>query len=419
MKILKMSPYSGKEKLSSSHLAADLSEAYNKAGFIRENFAPMPSRNVSKEDRKSYQKYSVSADGLVINHLFPMFKEGKNPVLRALRYILVNIIQYFKGSKVTDADMVYSASTPPTQGVLFSLVKKKLIKKKKKYVPFIYNLQDVFPDSLVNAGLTHKGSLLWKIGRKMENYTYKNADRIIVIGEDIKQNILEKGVPEDKITVIPNWINTDKVYPVSKDENVLFDRYSLDKDKFYICYSGNVGHSQNLKLLLDTAQSIAEELPQVCFVIVGEGAAKAETEKAIADRNIKNVIMLPFQSYSEISHVFSLGDADLIISKSGISENSVPSKTWGIMASGRPIIASFDKDSALCKLIDKLNCGVVADADSKEGLVSAIKFLMENEDKRKEMGEIALSYVKENLNKDLCTGKYVETINQVYEQFVK
>lgn len=114
--------------------------------------------------------------------------------------------------------------------------------KKIKHIPFVYNLQDIFPDSLVGTSLAQKGGLLWKIGRVIENFTYKHADKIIVISEDFKKNIMAKGVPEEKIVVVYNWVDQNAVVDVSKEENKLFDMYDLDRKKFYYEYSGTLDY---------------------------------------------------------------------------------------------------------------------------------------------------------------------------------
>ena len=412
MRILKLSGYFYPEQVSSTHLSKDLNEAYMKAGFDFVNYVPTPTRGISEEVRKEYKakKYEVRDNGHTIVHRFSMFREGKNPIQRALRYVLVNLIQYFKGSSAKNIDLILSGSTPPTQGLLCGLVKKRL------KVPFIYNLQDIFPDSLVNAKMTKKGSLIWKIGRKIEDFTYRSADKIIVISEDFKRNIMEKGVPEDKIVIVPNWVDTDQVYRIDRKDNVLFDRYNLDRDKYYICYSGNVGHSQNLELLLDAARVMQKELPDVCFVIIGEGAAKEDLAAKIAAEGISNVVLLPFQSYEDIAHVFSLGDADLVISKPGIGGSSVPSKTWSILAAERPILASFDDDSALAKLIQEQSCGIVANAGELDSLTGAVRRLYEDREYAVAMGKRGRAYVVENLGKEKCTGMYVDTIKSVVKR---
>ena len=413
MKILKLSSYYIPENISSSHLSRDLENAYLNEGFTIEIYCPTPTRGISDEVRKQYihKKYEELYDGKIIVHRFSMFREGKNPIVRALRYMLVNIKQYFLGCRAKDIDVILSGSTPPTQGVLCSLVKKRLSKKYKKNVPFIYNLQDIFPDSLITAKMTKRGSVIWKIGRKIEDYTYKNADKIIVISEDFKRNIMEKGVSEEKIVIIPNWVDADKVYPIDRKDNVLFSRYGLDPDKYYICYSGNIGHSQNMRMLLNTAKELKIELPDVRFVLIGEGAAKDEVAGIIKNEDIDNVIMLPFQPYEDIAHVFSLGDVGLIISKPGIGNSSVPSKTWSIMAAARPVICSFDDDSALSKLIREVGCGVTAQAEEgTEAFKKAIYELYNNREKNAAIGALGRKYLTEYLDKDKCVGMYVDTI---------
>ena len=414
MKILKLPAYHAPEQISSSHLSKDLEEAYVNAGIVTELYVPTPTRGISKEVRKEYKKkkYEEKYDGKIIVHRFSLFKEGRNPILRAVRYLLSNLIQYRKGVRAKGIDLILGSSTPPTQGMLCALVKKKLSKKYKKNVPFVYNLQDIFPDSLVNAKMTKKGSLIWKIGRKIENFTYRHADKIIVISEDFKRNIMEKGVPEEKIVIIPNWVNTENVYSVERKDNILFDRYGLSRDKFYICYSGNLGHSQNLRLLLDAAKSLKDELPDLHFVLIGEGAAKEELVNTIATEGIDNVTVLPFQPYEEISHVFSLGDVGLIISKPGIGESSVPSKTFSIMAAERPVLASFDQNSALCHLIEKVDCGICAEAGSLDAFTAAIHTLYTERESNATLGARGRAYLHEELDKDKCVGMYVEVLKE-------
>ena len=415
MRILRIPSYFYPEIMSSSHLERDRYEAFSREGFEVVVFVPTPTRGIDAKTRKNYKKvkYEELYNNSVKVHRFSMFREAKNSVLRAIRYLLVNLVQYRKSIKTAEINVIYGGSTPPTQGMLCAKIKKKLSKKYKKNVPFVYNLQDIFPDSLVNAKMTKKGSLIWKIGRKIENYTYSNADKIIVISEDFKRNIMEKGVPEEKIVVIPNWVNTDNVYSVPREENVLFERYGLDPSRYYICYSGNIGHSQNMRMLLDAAKQLASEIPELTFVLVGEGAARDEVKAAIDSEGITNVVMLPFQPYEEISHVFSLGDAGLIISKAGIGGSSVPSKTFSIMAAERPVLASFDDDSALSSLIRESGCGVTSQANDIEAFKSAVRQLYSDRGAACEMGKRGRAYLAENLNKDKCVGEYIKTIRSL------
>ncbi len=282
------------------------------------------------------------------------------------------------------------------------------IVKKIRKVAIVYSLQDIFPDSLVGTGLARKGGLLWKIGRMIENFTYRNADKIIVISEDFKRNIMAKGVPEEKIEVIYNWVDEEAVVDIPREENVLFDRYGLPKDKFYVTYNGNIGLTQNMDMLMDVAKEL-EEKDDIMFVLVGNGAYKEKLETVIKERGIKNVTMLPFQPYEEISHVFSLGDVSLVISKPGVGANSVPSKTWSIMSASRPVLANFDENE-LKDIITKHKCGIFTKAGDKEAFINAILHLYEHRDLCQELGRNGRKFIMENLTKEVGTRKYVDVI---------
>ena len=168
------------------------------------------------------------------------------------------------GSKHKDADCIFLVSTPPIQGLLGGLLMKRL------NIPFVYNLQDIFPDSLVGSGLSTKGSLLWKIGRIIENYTYNSADKIIVISEDFKRNIMSKGVAKEKIEVIYNWVDEKAIVPVAKEKNPLYDELDICKDKFNVVYAGNLGNAQNIDIIIDAAQKLLSN-QEIVFLIFGSG----------------------------------------------------------------------------------------------------------------------------------------------------
>ena len=414
MKILKLPSYFFPERISSSHLSEDTREAYLKAGFTIENYVPMPTRGVSREVWEKYKKisYEELEDGKVIVHRFPMFREGKNPVLRAIRYVLVNLIQYHKGIRTEDVDLVMAGSTPPTQGLLCGKVAAKLSKKQGKKVPFIYTLQDVFPDSLLSTGMVKKKGVIWKIGRKMEDKTYSYADKIIVISEDIKRNIMDKGVPEEKIEVIYNWIDTETVRPVAFCDNILAKELGITGDKFRVVYAGNLGMAQSVSTLIGAAERLQND--NVEFLIFGKGAEEEKLKKS-AER-LSNVRFFPLQPAERISEVYSLGDCCAVLCKAGIGGIGVPSKTWSIMACGRPLLVSFDK-SELCHTVSKANAGLCSPAEDVEALIENIRALNSDRAKTLQMGENARKYAEEYADKKQATQKHIELIKKITRQY--
>lgn len=402
--MLRLQSYCYPEILAATHMMHDLNCAYQEKGITTEVYVPIPTRGIDAETRKKYAKikYEEMYGGFYQIHRFSMFREGRNPLLRAFRYFLCSVIQYGKGVRAKNVDLIYSSSTPPTQGLLCGMVKKRLCKKYKRYVPFIYNLQDVFPDSLVTTGLTKEGSLIWKIGRKIENAIYKNADKIIVISQSMKRNILAKGVPEEKIEIISNWIDTDATQPVAKQDNKLFEEFGIDREKFTVVYAGNFGAAQGADVVLEAAK----RLPDVQFVIFGGGAEFEQAKKQA--QSLPNVIINGLLPLERVPEVYSLGDVCLITCKKGVGNSGMPSKTWSIMACNTPIVAAFDTDSELAEVISEANAGICVEPEEPELLAQAITTMKAN------AGQYSggRAYVCKNASKTVCVEKYVEILKQ-------
>ena len=391
------------ETAASLYITDNIVHACADKGIEVDLYTPSPTRNVP--DGSLWEREERQMDGKLRIHRFHLYGEGKNPMLRALRYFLGEFIllHYCMWKKY---DVAFVDSTPPIQGLKMPLI--KWLKRK----PTIYNVQDIFPDSLVGTGLTHEGSLIWKIGRMVEKITYRYADKIIVISEDFKKNIMAKGVPEDKIVVIYNWVDQNKVVDVPREENKLFEIYGLDRSKFYITYNGNIGLTQNMDMLLDVAKELQKVYEDIHFVLVGNGAYLDEVKRKVADQQLENVHLLPFQPYEDISHVFSLGDASLVISKPGVGANSVPSKTWSIMSASRPVLANFDENE-LKTIIENNHCGIFTKAGDKDAFKESILTLYNHRELCKEYGRNGRKFVLDNLTREVGTQKYVDVIKEV------
>lgn len=404
MKMLRLSPYYAPERISSTHLTDDLEAAYAKAGFFTELYVPTPTRGISEEEWRTYRtiKYEQKLNGMLTVYRFSMFREGKNPIGRAIRYLLVNLIQYYKGTHAEGITLITGGSTPPTQGVLCSLVAKKLSKKYKRPVPFVFNLQDMFPESLASTGLAKKGSFIYRIGEKISAYTYRNATEIMVISHNMKDALIKKGVPAEKITVIYNWIDTEATVPVDRKDNPLFDELHLNRDKFYITYAGNLGNSQNVDILVDCAKQL-KEYEDIRFVVFGGGSEKDKFEKKIADSGLANIQLFPLQPMERVSQVYSLGDASFVTCKKSVGVGAFPSKAVSIMATGTPVIASFDLDSDLCRILAENKAGLCADAEDVSGAVNAILTLYNDQALCRRYGDNARRLACDRFSKEAGT----------------
>jgi lipopolysaccharide biosynthesis protein len=401
MNLLVYSAYYEPEVAASLYLSTNLYEDFAASGMNVKLYVPLPTRGVTDDIRESYKgKIEKKIDGKLEIARLNIPREGKNSIKRALRYMRMNA-KFIRVSSKVDADAIFVQSTPPTQGAMAAIIKKR------KKIPFIYNLQDVFPDSFVGAGMTSEGSIIFKIGKKIENFTYRYADRIIVISNDIKENIVKKGVDPEKIIVVPNWIDSETVRPIRKEENYLYEKFGISNDKFSVVYAGNLGYAQNIEVIIETAKKLKNQ-NEIQFLIFGKGAQEEEYKKLAA--GLDNLKFFPIQPYSEVSYVYSLGDASIVPCKKGFGGSAMPSKTWSIMATGTPVLASFDRDTEMERIISVERTGLFSVAGDSEQLAANILRLYEDQELRKELGTNARKYVTDHLERSICTRKYIDTI---------
>lgn len=408
MKILVLTPYCYPEHAASSYLGQNRNQAFVENGFEMLTYAPTPCRGVNNEIRKKYCrkefKREVLNNGQREIRRFSMYPESKNAFLRALRYFFVACKHFYYGlsEDARKCNLMFIASTPPFQGALAGIIKKIT------HQPLVYNLQDIFPDSLAGTGLAKKGGLLWKIGRVIEDFTYRNADKIIVISEDFKRNIMEKGVPEDKIVVIYNWVDEEAVKPVKDSDNGLFEELGINRDNFNVVYAGNLGNAQNVRILIETAL-LLQEYSDIQFVIFGTGGQEQEYKKLVESMALQNVSFYPIQPYEKVSKVYGIGDVCVVSCKEGLGGSAMPSKTWSIMASGRAVLANFDEGD-LKSILETNHCGVFTKAGDKVAFKQAILDLYHDREHCEQLGRNGREFILKNLTRAVGTQKYVDVI---------
>lgn len=405
MKLLYFVQYYKPEKASGGILVENLLEGFAKYGWNVQVFTPTPTRGISDEIRKEYKKNKKRQyffnNKLIINRM-SLYREKKGILSRTIRYIIFSCQCLWKGF-TEPGEIVFSGSGPPTQGLVCGLISKYTKKK------FIYNLQDIFPDSLINAGMCTEKSIFVKIGRCIERFSYKNADIIITISEDMKKNVLSKGVDESKVFMVRNWIDTDKITPIKRKDNCLFENLNLDRNKFYITYAGNLGYVQGVDCLIDVAKAVYDN-KNIQFIIFGNGSEETNIKERIKREKLDNILIYPLQPEERISEVYSLGDLSLISCRKGTGGAGMPSKTWLVMSAGTAVLGYFDKNSEFDKIINEANAGICVQSGNIDELIDVVKDLENNKNKCINYGICAREYVKKNISKDKSVSQYINII---------
>lgn len=410
MKFLFLSPYYTPESFSSFRLIRDIHEAIIARGHSIELYCPTPTRGVSLEVRKKYKslKRELKDGGALVVYRFALWGEGTSISLRAFRYAVCEILFVFKGLAAKNINLLAVGSTPPIHGLTATLLHKI------RGIPFVYYLADLFPDSLVNSGISHKNSFVWKIGNWISNMIYGNAARVIVVSDRLKDLLIERGVAPEKIEVVYPWIDENTIQYVKRTDNKLFDDYGLSRDHFYVTYAGNFGMLQNVELLLECAHKMRNER-QVHFVLIGDGSQREKLISRIADLRLENVTLLPMQIPERVPEVYSLGDVSFVICRKGVGEGAFPSKAAVIMSVGVPLIASYDRNTDLCNLISDYKAGLCVEPNDVDAAVEAIKRFSSDSELRERCSINGLRLARKKFSQK----ESVQTIIDVYEQVVR
>ena len=410
MHILEFKAYYEPEIAAGIKLDADTAEALAAKGHYVHLYAPTPCRGISKELSKGTPKTELKFDGRLVIHRYSMYRERKGIIGRLFRYILCSIKQIYIGVREKKIDLLFAGSTPPFQGLIMAFLKKV------KRVPFIYNLQDIFPESIITAGITHEDSVICKVGNWVSNITYDAADLIIVPSETMKRTLINKQIVADKIRVVPNWVDDEFIHPIERSNNRLVKKLKIPSYDFTVVYAGNLGYAQAVDIIVETAERLKRDR-HIGFLIFGNGVYNDTMISMAAQKRLNNIHFYPLQQYESVSEVYSLGDACIVACKPGTGRNAMPSKIWSIMSCGRPVIASFDKESVLEEIISKEKCGVFAQAGDVDALIIQIKKLRQNSKLCKEMGTNARRYIEMKLSRKKSTERIVRIIEMTKEEY--
>lgn len=299
-----------------------------------------------------------------------------------------------------DTDVFFIQSTPPFMSLPVSLF---LFKK----IPIIYNIQDIFPDSAISAGIL-KNKISIKILRLMEKITYKTISVAAVISVRFKDHVLNIS-PKTRVEVIPNWVDTDKIGYIKPEQNELFNKLGINNSKFTVLYAGNLGYAQNLDIILDAAYLLKSQI-DILFLIIGDGQYRVKLEEKIRKAKLNNIILAPMQPIEMISNVYSLASVAIVTVKKGVDFAAVPSKTWTILACGRPLISCVNSHSELGNLIVKNKLGLVVPPDNPQKLCEAILSLYNDPSLCKLLSLNGRKYIEHWLERKVLTNKYNQLI---------
>jgi len=329
-------------------------------------------------ERRPWRPYQTEIAGRariirVGSTAFPRF-EMKKRVLNYLSYVALAIPR----GLLVPCDAIVAMTDPPFQGIVGAVV--AMLKRK----PYVYNIRDMYPDMAVGGSLVRPGRLA-TIWEKLHRWALRRATRVIVLGEDMRARIIGKGVEPARVLIVRDGteiLPPHTPLPAPDSEVVRAIRGSFS---FVLVHAGNLGFYGAWNSLLTAARLLVPE--GVGLVFVGDGAQRSEIEAAAAGSG--NIRFLEFFPASKIPSVLAAADAHVITVKRGLEGVVVPSKMYGILAAGKPIVAVAPEATDAVSLGIRRGFAVAADPDRAEEVVSAVRALVSNPNKLKTMGEAA------------------------------
>ena len=304
---------------------------------------------------------------------------------RLLNYFSFVFSSFWGLSKAGKQDILFFESPPLFLGIT------ALIYGWITRTPIIMNISDLWPESAVALGLVNNRWMI-KAAETLEKLLYRKAWKISCQTEGIMKSLLDRGVPKEKVTFLPNGVNLELFAPRERDVEMA-ERLDIKDEDFVLIYAGTMGYAQGLESVILTAE-IMKDQSNFRFLFVGDGTEKPKLEALVQEKALSNVSFVDFQPVQEMPRYYSLSSASIIpLKKNKLFEGARPSKMFPALGSAVPVIYSGEGEAAA--LILSSGGGVVVEPENSEGLAKAIIELSKNPD-RHEMGKKGRQFVKEH-----------------------
>lgn len=300
-------------------------------------------------------------------------------------------------------DVIYAYHPPLTVGVAAVLM--RLFRR----VPVVYDIQDMWPDTLKATGMIGNPTVLRLVDRVCR-WVYRHVDHLVVLSPGFKKLLTERGVAEDKIDVIYNWCNEAAITSSPADEAASNAR---DPNEFQVVFAGNLGKAQSLDTVLDAAELLLSRAPDVCFVFIGSGVDAARLRQSAQDRRLHNVRFLPQVPMAQIGALLSAADVLLVhLKQDPLFEITIPSKTQAYLVTGKPIVMAVAGDAAA--LVRDSGGGMAAEPENAESIAAAIMALRAmGPDALKRMGRAGADFYWRQLSLRVGLDKFSAVFHRV------
>jgi colanic acid biosynthesis glycosyl transferase WcaI len=335
-------------------------------------------------------------DGVEVLRVRSTTFERRRLSLRALNYATF-LAQALRVAVTKERpDVVLAMTDPPVIGDLAWIVARRF------GVPLVVVSQDVFPETAVRLGRIQNPAVIFAL-RVLVNAYLRRADRVVAIGETMRKRLVAKGARPDRVTVIPNWVDTTALTPVPSDN--AWAKANGFEGRFVVMHSGNVGHAQDLDSLI-RATKLLDDVDDLSVAVVGGGTRHAELVALARELRADRVRFPPHQPRETLAESLSAADLHVVGLARGLAGYVVPSRLYGVLAVARPVICAADAESETAQLVRRVGCGVVVAPGRPDLLAHAIRRARSGELDLADMGNRGRDYVTQEADRRVAVQRY-------------
>lgn len=405
LNILYLSQYFPPEMGAPSARVYELSRrwvAQNSAVTILTGFPNHPTGIVPEEYKGQYF-LREGKDGIKVIRTYIYAAANKGFIKRVFSYLSFMVSSIIQGTRASGKQDVIIASSPQFFVGIAGYIISRL-----KGIPFIFEIRDLWPESIVQLGLL-KNEVLISLLEWIEIFLYKRAAHIIVVADSTVDILMKKGIDKEKISVLKNGVDLI-LFNFLDNQSALKEKYGF-KNKFVVSYIGTHGLSHALDKVLETAELIKPR-EDIVFLLVGEGAEKEKLQNFAKEAMLTNIVFVDQINKSQLPDYYALSDIVLVtLRKLPLFKHVIPSKLFEIMAMKRPIIISVDGEAK--RIVENAKSGVFCEPENPVSLKKAIEALYKDEEKRKQLGENGRQFVEKYFNRDVLADDYLDIIRSI------
>ena len=282
-----------------------------------------------------------------------------------------------------------------------------------KRVPFVFEVRDLWPESLAAVGAGGEDSWLYKLLGAIAGFLYRRATHIVVVTPAFKEHLVRQwNVAADKISLVANGVETEMFAPQTAESDAQTRAELKAEGKFLVCYSGTMGMAHGLDTLLEAAAELRQSAPRVQFVLVGEGADKQRIVDLARERELTNVTFLDQQPREKIPALISASDACLVLlKKTDVFKTVIPTKMLEFMSCGRPVILSVEGQAR--QIVEEANAGIAIEPENTAALAETIVTLERHPDRGREMGSRGREYIQKKYSRGQTAEDYIAVLEKL------